>query len=157
MQTIVVERTIAAPREAVFDWCANTTNYEHSFWVLRDELVQPGDEAPYGTNAIRLHTWLVGRFHERVTHYDPPHSFGYVVDKSFPPSRHEGGTMTFTPVPGGTRVTWTTVVEVALPVAADTFTRLLIRPVLVLVFGRILAACARDLETGADKGLMRGH
>ncbi|MFI9507380.1 SRPBCC family protein [Nocardia sp. NPDC052566] len=145
MQTITVERTIAAPIDQVFDWCAVTTNYERSRWILRCTLAQPGEGAPYGVGAIRLHTWLIGRFDERVTRYDAPHSFDYVVDRSFPPARHEGGTMTFTEVPGGTKVVWSTTVEMAVPFGADLATRLLSRPMVSHVFGRILAACARDL------------
>ncbi|MCZ8379671.1 SRPBCC family protein [Mycobacterium sp. CPCC 205372] len=146
MHVITVERHVAATPEEVFDWCADSTNYERTVWVLRDTLTQPGRDARYGVGAVRVHTWLIGRFHERITRYDAPRSFDYVVDKSVPPSRHDGGTMEFTPVAGGTLITWTTRVQVALPVAADAVTRILVAPVLRLVFGRILAACAGDLE-----------
>jgi uncharacterized protein YndB with AHSA1/START domain len=145
MQTITVERTIAAPIERVFDWCATTTNWQSSKWVLRNKLVKPGRAAPYGVGAIRLHTWLVGRFYERITSYDPPHSYHYVVDRGLPPSRHDGGSMTFTEVPGGTDVTWSTRVEVAVPIGADLATRWIAKPMLTHVFGRILNSCARDL------------
>jgi hypothetical protein len=145
METIIVERVIAAPIEQVFNWCATTTNYERTVWVLRDTLARPGDGAPYGVGAIRLHTWLVGRFHERVTSYDPPNSFDYVVDRSLPPSRHEGGTMTFTTVPGGTTVVWSSTVEVGVPIGAGWATRWIAKPVISHVFGRILDACAEDL------------
>ncbi|MFC9893714.1 SRPBCC family protein [Nocardia sp. NPDC127579] len=145
MQTITVERVIAAPLEEVFEWCSVTTNYERSRWVLRCTLDRPGAGAPYGVGAIRLHTWLIGRFDERVTRYDAPHSFDYVVDRSFPPARHEGGSMTFTEVPGGTKVVWTTRAEVAIPFGADLVTRMFSRPVVARVFRSILAACEREL------------
>ncbi|WP_418001772.1 SRPBCC family protein [Mycobacterium sp. PDNC021] len=147
METITVQRRIAAAPAAVFDWCADSTNYEAIFWVLRDKLTRPGQNAPYGLGAVRVHTWLIGRFHERITAYEAPHSFDYVVDKSFPPSRHDGGTMTFAPDGAGhTLVTWTTRVQVAVPVVAGPATRLLVKPVLQHVFRRILAACAEQLE-----------
>lgn len=139
METITAERTIAAPLEEVFDWCAVTTNYERSIWVWRAVLTRPGEGAPYGVGAIRLHTWLIGRFVERITRYDPPHSFDYVVDRSFPPAPHRGGTMTFTPVAGSTRVVWTSTVDVG-PVVGR-----IARTVVGHVFGRILDACAADL------------
>jgi len=145
MQTITVERTIAAPIERVFDWCATTTNWQSSKWVLRNKLVMPGRAAPYGVGAVRLHTWLVGRFYERITSYDPPHSYRYIVDRGLPPSRHDGGSMTFTEVPGGTDVVWSTSVEVAVPIGADLATRLIAKPMLTHVFGQILNSCARDL------------
>ncbi|MFE6920407.1 SRPBCC family protein [Nocardia sp. NPDC057663] len=145
METVVVERVVAAPIEQVFDWCATTTNYERSFWVLRNRLAHPGRGAPYGVGAIRRHIWLIGRFEERVTRYDAPHAFDYVVDRSFPPSRHEGGTMTFTAVPGGTEVVWTTTMEVQVPLVAGPVTRRLAAPVVAKVFGQILDICAAEL------------
>lgn len=148
METVVVERVIAAPLEQVFDWCADTTNYERSRWVLRDKLVTPGQGAPYGAGAIRRHTWLIGHFHERITRYDAPHSFDYVVDRSFPPARHEGGSMTFTATSGGTRVVWTTTSEVSVPLLAGPVTRLLAKPLIGRVFGQILDKCAEDLAAG---------
>ncbi|MRH93496.1 SRPBCC family protein [Nocardia sp. SYP-A9097] len=151
METITVERTIAAPIGQVFDWCATTTNYERSRWVLRDRLAEPGRDAPWGEGAIRVHTWFIGHFHERITRYDAPHSFGYVVDRSFPLARHEGGTMTFTEVPEGTRVTWVTTTEMAVPFAAATATRLIARPLVSHVFGRILRACADDLSSRSPR------
>lgn len=152
METIIVQRRIAADPQDVFDWCADSTNYEATAWVLRDTLAKPGREAPYGTGAIRVHTWLIGRFHERITEYDAPRSFRYVVDKSFPPSHHDGGSMTFEPAGvGHTLVTWTTRVEVALPVAAALVTRLAVKPVLRLVFRRILSACAKSLAAGHEE------
>ncbi|MFF2551306.1 SRPBCC family protein [Nocardia sp. NPDC058058] len=147
METITVERTIPAPIDQVFDWCATTTNYERTRWVLRCKLTQPGRDAPYGVGAIRVHTWLIGYFVERVTRYDAPHSFDYVVDRSVPPSRHEGGTMTFTEVPGGTHVVWSTTTEMAVPFAAAAATRRIARPIVTHVFGRILRACAADLSS----------
>ncbi|MFI9407770.1 SRPBCC family protein [Nocardia sp. NPDC052316] len=139
METIVVERTIDAPLEEVFDWCATTTNYERTAWVLRDKLTRPGDGAAYGVGAIRRHTWLIGRFDERITSYDRPHSFEYVVDRSFPPIPHKGASMTFTTVPGGTRVVWTTAID------ANPLVGRIARTVVGHVFGRILNACAEEL------------
>ncbi|WP_194837086.1 SRPBCC family protein [Nocardia sp. XZ_19_369] len=141
METIVVERTIAAPLEKVFEWCATTTNYERTAWVLRDKLTRPSEGAAYGVGAIRRHTWLIGHFYERITSYEPPHSFGYAVDRSFPPIPHKGASMTFTTVPGGTRVVWTTAID------AGSFVGSIARTVVGHVFGRILNACAKELAS----------
>lgn len=153
METIAVQRRIAAPPYEVFDWCADSTNYQATVWVVRDRLARPGDEAPYGTGAIRVHTWLIGRFHERITAYHAPRSFDYVVDKSFPPSHHEGGSMIFeSDGTGHTLVTWTTRVEIAVPFGGGAMTRLAVKPVLSLIFRRILAACAKELESNRGVG-----
>ncbi|NKX90310.1 SRPBCC family protein [Nocardia coubleae] len=150
METIAAERFIAAPIEQVFEWCADTRNYGRSFWVLRNRWVRPGTDAPYGVGAVRRHLWMIGRFTERITRYDPPHAFDYLVERSFPPSRHDGGTMTFTSEPGGTRVRWTSVGEVKAPFAAATITRLT-TPIAAMVFGKILDACAKDLGVSARR------
>jgi uncharacterized protein YndB with AHSA1/START domain len=148
METITVRRRIDADPARVFHWCADTANYERSWWVLRDTLAVPGAGARFGVGAVRVHTWLIGRFHERITAYDAPRSFDYVVDKSLPPSRHDGGSMTFEPDGQATVVTWSTRVLLALPpTLAGPATRIFVKPLLTLVFSRILAACARDCET----------
>ncbi|AJE83557.1 hypothetical protein SLNWT_3181 [Streptomyces albus] len=148
METMTAERVIAAPAEEVFQWLATTSNYTRSPLVLRARLARPGEGAPYGVGAVRLHTWLIGWFRERVTTYHPPHDFDYVVERCFPPARHGGGRLTFTEVPGGTRVVWTTTAQVRLPFGA-LLTRRLVKPLLVRVFGRILDAADAALTGGA--------
>ncbi|MEV0295056.1 SRPBCC family protein [Nocardia sp. NPDC050710] len=147
METITVERVVAAPIDKVFEWLAEADNYPRSRVVLRERLVQQGDGAPYGRDAIRVLIWVIGWFRERITAYRPPHEFEYLVERSFPPSRHEGGRLTFTEVPGGTRVVWTTTAEMRLPFGAAAVTRLLVAPVISFVFGRVLAAADRALRS----------
>ncbi|MEV6769496.1 SRPBCC family protein [Nocardia sp. NPDC051030] len=147
METITVERFIAAPPKAVFEWLADSSNYTSSSVVLRSRLSHPGETAPYGVGAVRALTWTIGWFRERITAYNPPYSFDYLVERSFPPSRHEGGQLKLTEVEGGTHVTWTTTGEMAIPFAAAPLTRLLMKPTVVYAFGKVLAA--------ADKALTR--
>jgi hypothetical protein len=144
METVTVRRVIAAPVAEVFDWCATTTNYTRSPFVLKARLARPGLGAPYGVGAVRLHTWLIGWFRERITAYNPPYDFDYVVDRSFPPARHELGRMTFTEVAEGTEVVWTTTSEVRLPFGAA-ITRVLVKPLIAHVFGGILDAADQAL------------
>ncbi|MFF0626796.1 SRPBCC family protein [Streptomyces sp. NPDC004296] len=119
METVTVRRVIAAPIADVFEWCATSTHYTRSPFVLRARLARPGAGAPYGVGAVRLHTWLIGWFRERITACNAPCDFDYVVDRSFPPARHELGRMTFTEVAEGTLVVWTTVCQVPAPFGAD--------------------------------------
>ncbi len=145
MESITVERTVAAPIEQVFDWFATTTNYQRTIWVLRARLARPGRTAPYGVDAVRIHTWLIGWFRERITRYDAPFSFDYVVDRSFPPSRHEFGGMIFTEVPGGTHVEWKSTFELRIPLVGPALTRWIGRPIVTRVFGKILDVGNADL------------
>lgn len=145
MITVTVETTIPADIGDVFDWLATSSNYTRSGWVLRARLARPGLGAPYGVGAVRLHTWTIGYFRERITVYEAPHAFDYVVDRSFPPARHEGGRITFTEVSGGTLVRWSTTAALRLPFAAA-LERRVMRPVLTRVFTAILDVARADLS-----------
>ncbi|MGW7411046.1 SRPBCC family protein [Streptomyces sp. NPDC054863] len=147
METLTVRRVIAAPIAEVFDWCATTTNYTRSPWILRARLARPGAGAPYGVGAVRLHTWSIGWFRERITAYQAPYTFDYTVERSFPPARHELGRMTFTEVEGGTEVTWTTTFQVRFPFGAA-LTRAVGKPVVGHAFGKILEAADAALAPG---------
>ncbi|MEU8892363.1 SRPBCC family protein [Streptomyces sp. NPDC048442] len=148
METLTVRRVIAAPIAEVFDWCATTTNYTRSPWVLRARLARPGAGAPYGVGAVRLHTWTIGWFRERITDYHAPYAFDYTVERSFPPARHELGRMTFAEVDGGTEVVWTTTFQVGLPFFGAALTRAVGRPVVGHAFGKILEAADTALTGG---------
>ncbi|MFF4367869.1 SRPBCC family protein [Streptomyces sp. NPDC001594] len=149
METVTVERVIAAPVQDVFGWLTTTTHYEASPLVLRCRLTRPGAGAPYGAGAVRRHLWTVGWFEERITRYDPPYATEYTVTRSLPPSRHELGRMTFTEVDGGTLVRWTTRAEVRVPFLGPRptrrLTRLLVHPPVTRAFGSILDAAATAL------------
>ncbi|MGI5130312.1 SRPBCC family protein [Pseudonocardia sp. CA-107938] len=140
MVTMTVERVVRAPVDEVFDWLADPGNYPTSRVVLRARLVTTGAGTPHGTGAVRVLLWFMGWFRERITAYERPRRFDYLVERSVPPVRHEGGSLTFTEVAGGTRVVWTTTAVAALPFAADVVTRRVAAPVITWAFGRVLAA-----------------
>ncbi|WP_067860257.1 SRPBCC family protein [Nocardia shimofusensis] len=144
METITVERTIAAPPQAVFDWISNAHNYTHTPLVLHERLTTSGAEAPYGSGAVRFLVWAVGLFWERITSYNPPHSFDYHVYRSIPPADHREGRVSFTETPEGTHVVWTTTVQLRLPFGAF-LTRHLARPLLAYGFRRVLDAADSEL------------
>jgi hypothetical protein len=153
METITIERTIAAPIDEVFDWLSNSHNYTRIPLVLAERLLIPGDGAPYGAGAVRRVLCLGACFWERITACNRPHSFDYHIDRSFPPLVHEGGQLSFTETPDGVTVVWTTVAELRFPVPAVAvmLTRRVARPVLVSSFGQILDACARDLGGSGER------
>ena len=150
MLTVSVERVVGAPPADVFEWLSDASNYTRSPFILHEHLVRRGEDAAYGLGAVRQLTWVFGTFRERITAYRPPHEFDYLVERSVPPLRHEGGRLMFTEVPGGTRVHWTTTVELRLPIAAATATRLLGKPMLVYTFGGVLDAADAALASGSD-------
>jgi hypothetical protein len=148
MQTISIEKVVAAPRAETFGWFADAGNYTRSAFVVRARLARRGQDAAYGLGAVRELTWVFGWFRERITEYHAPREFSYLVERSIPPVRHEGGHLTFTEVPGGTRVQWRTTVELGLPFAAKTVTRLVGAPFITYTFGKVMetagAALAAD-------------
>jgi uncharacterized protein YndB with AHSA1/START domain len=148
--TVSAERVVAAPMADVFEWLSDASNYTRSRFVLRERLVRRGEDAAYGLGAVRQLTWVFGWFRERITEYRPPREFHYRVERSMPPLRHEGGRLTFTEAPGGTLVHWTTTVELRLPVAAATATRMLGRPIIVFTFGKVLDAADAALASGTN-------
>lgn len=150
MLTVSVERIVAAPLTDVFEWLSDASNYTRSRFVLHERLVRSGEDAAYGLGAVRQLTWVFGWFRERITTYRPPHEFHYLVERGVPPVRHEGGRLTFTEVPGGTRVHWTTTVELRLPIVAAPATRLLGRPMIVYTFGKVLDAADAALAPGSN-------
>ncbi len=145
MKTLTVERTIDAPIEQVFAWLETSTNYTRTPWAVRCRLAKAGAEAPYGTGAIRIHTWIIGWFHEVITAYEAPRSFDYLVDRSFPPIRHDGGRVELTEVTGGTRVVWSTTGEPRVPLIGAFLSRVVANPLLSRVFGSILRAADKAL------------
>ncbi|EPH44729.1 SRPBCC family protein [Streptomyces aurantiacus] len=145
METMTVERVIAAPIDDVFAWLTTTTNYTRSPLVLRCRLARRGEGAPYGVGAVRSHLWAIGWLRERITRYEPPYVTEYAVERSFPPSRHELGRMTFTEVEGGTLVNWTTRAEMSAPLIGPFLTRHLAP--------RMITGSFRSILDAADKAL----
>jgi len=104
MVEIHLERTIAAPEEQVFDWLADPANLATAPLVLKAGYAKHSSGP--GAGAIREVVGVGTWFREEITAYDRPHSYSYLIVRSFPPFDHEGGTLTFTASGDGTHVDW---------------------------------------------------
>jgi uncharacterized protein YndB with AHSA1/START domain len=104
MVEIHLERTIAAPVDQVFDWLADPANLAAAPLVLKAGYAK--DSSGPGAGAVREVVGLGTWFREEITAYDRPHSYSYLIVRSFPPFNHEGGTLTFTASGDGTHVDW---------------------------------------------------
>ncbi|UGT39113.1 SRPBCC family protein [Nocardia yamanashiensis] len=122
MRTVVIERTIHAPRPDVFDWFTDATNYQRVPFVRRVTLVRPGDTRSHGAGAVRLIVTPLLRITEEIVEYSPPELMRYRLLNSVPPLRHQEGYMSFAEVSAGTRVRWFSTFEIASPVLAGFFT-----------------------------------
>ena len=68
--------------------------------------------------------------------------------------RHEGGQLKFTETPDGTRVIWSTTVEMRVPLIAPLVTRLFGRPLIAYTFGKVIDAAKSAL---ADPSTNNGN
>ncbi|OMC17557.1 MULTISPECIES: SRPBCC family protein [unclassified Mycobacterium] len=151
MVEIHLERTIAAPVDQVFDWLADPANLAAAPLVLKAGYAK--DSAAPGAGAVREVVGLGTWFREEITAYDRPHSYSYLIVRSFPPFDHEGGTLTFTPSGassgtssgGGTDVDWLTNYTHPAVAGGKVLEAISLR-LLRSSFLAILNACARALE-----------
>jgi uncharacterized protein YndB with AHSA1/START domain len=101
----VVERDIAAPRQAVWDVFSDAATWVHWFpyidWVTYD------GPAPYGVGTIRRSS-VAGALHdETMVAWDEPRRWGYIIDRVTEPlSTAQIEITEFDEIPGGTRVRW---------------------------------------------------
>ena len=144
MVEIHVEQTIIAPVGEVFDWMTDPANLAAAPLVLKAGWAT-GSPGP-GAGAVRKVSGVGTSFREEITAYDRPHSYAYLILRSFPPFNHEGGTLTFTASGNGTHVDWLT--RYTHPVWAggkllEAVTYRLLRSSFLAIF----AACAKALES----------
>ena len=104
------------------------------------------DSSGTGAGAVREVTGLGTWFREEITAYDPPHSYTYLIVRSFPAFKHDGGTLTFTPSGNGTHVDWLT--NYTHPAyAGGKLMEAVSERLLRASFLAILNACAKALES----------
>jgi len=146
MVEIHLERNIDAPQEQVFDWLTDPVNLASAPLALRAGYAK--DSPGPGKGALREVTGVGTWFREQITAYDRPHSYSYLILKSFPPFDHEGGTLTFTASgvdSGGTHVDWLS--HYTHPAwAGGKLLEALSYRLLCASFTAILDACASSLE-----------
>jgi uncharacterized protein YndB with AHSA1/START domain len=144
MVQVHVERTIAASPQRVFDWLVDPSNLTTSPLVLKAGWAK-GSSGP-GVGALREVTGVGAWFREEITAYNAPQSYSYLILRSFPPSDHEGGTLTFTPSGDGTHVDW--VSGYTLPArAGGKVMEAVSSPLMRTIFRTILDGCAKALES----------
>lgn len=124
MQTIIVQRVIPASPEKVFDVLSDHANYKSFPGVKDSYLTSEGKPHQNGVGAVR-HIVTPGIwFDEQITHFDRPKRFDYRIIRSNVPLEHQGGSVRLEAVGTGTKVTWTTVMRVKLPLVGGLLTKL---------------------------------
>ncbi|MBO0678233.1 SRPBCC family protein [Mycolicibacterium sp. S2-37] len=144
MVNIQVERTIAAPPEQVFAWLADPKSLTAAPLVVSAGWTNGSTGG--GVGALRTVTATGMWFREEITAFDPPRSYSYRIVRSVPAFDHDGGTLTFTPSGGGTRVDWTSTYTHP-PRGGGKAMEALSSRLLPWSFRAILARCAHVLES----------
>lgn len=143
MVEIHVQRTIAAPKEQVFDWLADPASLLAAPLVLKSTWRK--DSPAGGAGAVREVLGTGMWFREAIPVYERPDRYTYLIVRSLPAFNHDGGTLTFTASGDGTHVDW--VSNYTHPIyAGGRLMQAVSRPLLRMNFEAILKACAGALE-----------
>ncbi len=127
MQTVSMRRSVAAPINEVFDWIADGTNWAAVPGMFYSR-VQPADgPEPNGVGSIRQFASAASKVTEEVTGFERPRYMSYRALSTIPRIEHDGGSITFQEVPGGTEVFWTSTFAMTAPVFGGLLTRLYAR------------------------------
>lgn len=110
MKTVIVTRTINAPIDVVFDEYTDHERLADLPMVISAKVVVPGRTEKNGFGAVRVVNGGVLKLREEITGFERPKLMEYkILDTSPIKSKHDLGRVEFEEVPGGTKVTWTTV------------------------------------------------
>lgn len=143
MQLVEVTRSFPWPIEVVFR--RYTDHAKWGEWVGLGPvwLAAEGADERNGVGCVRAFSLAPG-LREQVTAFEPPFRMEYrVVAGAFPLADHHGEVV-FEEDGAGTRITWRVSFRSRLPL-----TGVLIRRGLTMLFNRVLANLARDLERRA--------
>ncbi|WP_295716935.1 SRPBCC family protein [uncultured Halovibrio sp.] len=144
MQTIVVERTINAPIEQVFDLLSDHANYKQFDGIRDSWLVKEGTGERNGNGAVRRIDLGAVWFEEEISNFHRPTNMDYRILRSRPPIEHESGEIRLEETEEGTRVTWTSVFRIRIPVVGRVLSPLAAKAG-TKAFGSMLKAIDRRL------------
>ena len=150
MQTIVVERTINAPIEQVFDLLSDHANYKQFDGIRDSWLVKEGTEERNGNGAVRRIDLGAVWFEEEISNFHRPTSMDYRILRSRPPIEHESGEIRLEETERGTRVTWTSVFRIRIPVVGRVLSPFAAKAG-TKAFGSMLKAIDRKLAGGTGQ------
>ena len=117
MAKVEIERTLAAPIEAVFELISDHAGYTRFPRVTSAKLLREGEVEPNGLGALREISLGPIRFVEEITAFERPTRMDYLIKRVNVPLDHEGGTITLAPAGTGTAVTWRSTFTVPVPLA----------------------------------------
>ena len=121
MRKVHVTHTIKAPIEKVFAVLADHEGYKSFPGVSGARLLKEGRGDCNGLGAVRRIEAGFNWFEEEITRFEPPFRYDYLILRSRPPLRHQGGSVQLKATPEGTQVDWTSSAELRLPLIGALF------------------------------------
>jgi hypothetical protein len=116
MFNIKVEKVLEKDIYEVFDILTDHENYNRFRALPNSKLLKHGRDEKNGLDAVRFVQLGSMKFEERITHFERPKRFDYLVIKSSPLKiNHDGGSVHLESIAQGTKVTWITRGCVAIP------------------------------------------
>ncbi len=115
MAKIVLDKTLAAPIDGVFELLSDHAGYRRFRGFTRAELVREGEPDPNGLGALRRLATSGLTFDEEITAFERPTRMDYLIRKVNVPLRHDGGSIRLTPSGDGTHVDWQSSFTMAIP------------------------------------------
>ena len=107
MAVVRVESTIHAAPERVFQVLTDHEGYG-KLPGLNAFLIEEGSPDRNGVGAVRSLGGGPVAMHERITLFEPPTAYEYLIIGGTLPMDHRGGRVEVQPVDGGAHVVWTT-------------------------------------------------
>jgi uncharacterized protein YndB with AHSA1/START domain len=124
VKTIKVIRVVGAPIDRVFARLSDHEGYARFPGVRSARLLKVGTIEKNGVGAVREIASAFMSFDEEITGFDRPRRMDYRIIRSRPAIDHKGGSIELETVDGGTRVTWTSTLQVKTPVLANVLTKI---------------------------------
>lgn len=144
MQIVTVQRDVAVPPEAVFDWLLEAQSYGLVSRSRRGRLIVAGTAGRNGVGAVReIIRWCTCR-RQRIVYYDRPREFRYEVIEPNRTFRHDGASVLIRSALGGTEVVWSSAFEIA-PVPGATLASRAVAALLRREFDSVIQAAEADL------------
>ncbi len=116
MARIELDKTLTAPIDEAFELLSDHASYTRFRGFSRAELIREGAEEQNGVGALRRLVAGPLRFTEEITAFERPTRMGYLIREVNLPLDHDGGMITLVPDGAGTRVHWTSVFTMPVPV-----------------------------------------
>ena len=139
---------IHAPNQDVFALLADHGSYDRWPGIRRSKLLQTGSKTTNGTGALRaIHTDVGMWFEERITAFDAPHSFAYLIERTNGQVKHHGGRVQLHERGAGTEVDWVSRFDVAVPLIGRVVGKHLLQPLVTAGFMAMLIAVKDAVES----------